>query len=159
MHLRPRNFDYVIREAELWITRKYVSSVFLKRISFKNEEERRIAADKMIREAGQIAALLAPASPSLAASRVIEDAPQEAITALAEVIKSDLEMVSLELHTFLKKYPDVTHEHLVCLLYLRGDIGRLDIRQMATDLLSDPTKDKSHKTIFSQIPFTVSIFG
>ncbi len=85
-------------------------------MSFKSEEERRDAAEKMIREAGQIATLLAPASPSLAASRVIEDAPQEAISALAEVLKSDLEMVSLGLHGFIKKYPDMSQEQLVCLL-------------------------------------------
>lgn len=159
MHLKPKNFDYVIREAELCITRKYVSSVFQKKMSLKSEEERREAAEKMIREAGQIADLLAPASPSLATSRVLQDAPQEAISALAEVIKSDMEMLPLELHGFIKNYPDISQDQLVCLLYLRGDIGRLELRQMAADLLSDCVKDKVHKTtIFTQIPVSASIF-
>nr|CAG4646133.1 EOG090X03GO [Macrothrix elegans] len=156
MHLRPRNFDYVIREAELWIARKYISSVFQKKMVLK--EERREAAKKMIREAGQIAALFAPASPSLASSRAIEDAPQEAISSLAEVVKSDLEMVSLELHSFIKKYPDVTQDQLVCLLSLRGDMGRLDARQMAVDLLSGKEKEDRKNTIFSQVPVASSIF-
>lgn len=32
--------------------------------------------------------------------------------------------VSLELGTLCKKYPDVTHEQLLCLLLLRGDQNR-----------------------------------
>ncbi len=158
VHLRPRNFDYVIREAELLIARKYVSAIFQKKVVFKTDEERRKAAEKMIREAGQIAGLLAPASPSLAASRSVDDAPQEAIVALAEVVKSDLEMMSLELHGLLKKYPDLSLEQLVCLLSLRGDIGRLEVRQMAADLLSDTVNERTHKTtILSQVPLA-SIF-
>ena len=160
MHLRPRNFDYVIREAELMIARKYISAIFQKKITFKMHEERREAAEKMIREAGQIAALLAPASPSLATSRSIEDAPQEAIMALAEVVKSDLEMLSLEVHGLLKKYPDLSLDQLVCLLSLRGDVGRLEVRQMAADLLSDSIKEKSLKTtILSQVQVSASIFS
>lgn len=154
MHLKPTNFDYVIREAELWIAKKYLSSVFQKRIVFK--EERREAAKKMIREAGQIATLFAPRNRE---SRPIEDAPQEAISSLAEVVKSDLEMVSLELHGFIKKYPDVTQDQLVCLLTLRGDMSRVDARTMAADLLSDCAKVTNRKlTIFSQVTVSTSLF-
>lgn len=160
MHLIPRNFDYVIREAELCIARKYTGSMFQKKMSLKTNEERREAGEKMLREAGQIAALLAPASSSLATARAMEDAPQEAISAIAEVIRSDLEMVSLELHGFIKKYPDLNQEQLVCLLSLRGDIDRRDGREMATSLLSESSQHKTSKvTIFSQIPVSASIFS
>lgn len=159
MHLMPKNFDYVIREAELCIARKYTSSMFQKKMTLKNEE-RREAAEKMLREAGQIASLLAPASSSLATARAVEDAPQEAIAAIAEVIKSDLEMVSLELHGFLKKYPDLNQEQLLCLLSLRGDIPRAEMREMTQSLLSENSLQKTLKTtIFSQIPVSTSIFS
>nr|CAG4640730.1 EOG090X03GO [Eulimnadia texana] len=89
VHLRPRNFDYIIREAELWITRKYISAILQKKITFKTPEERRQAAEKMIQEAGQIATLL-------------NNSPQEAIMSVAEVLKiSDPEFLVWRCLAFL----------------------------------------------------------
>ena len=169
-HLRPGNFEYVIGEAEKWIARKYITAIFQKKITFKTVEERREAAEKMVREAGHIAALLAPAqlavassaSPASSASGTVVVAPHEAIVALAEVVKSDLEILSLEIHGLLKKYPDLTQDQLVCLLSLRGDVGRLDTRQMAADLLADGTNNReanSRQTILSQVHVNTSIFA
>ena len=68
------------------------------------------------------------------------DSPFDTLATLAGVLSSDEEMVckhipsqniipslfqvSLELGTLCKKYPDVTHEQLLCLLLLRGDLIR-----------------------------------
>ncbi len=159
MHLRPRNFEYVIQQAEICITRKYITSIFQKKISLK--DERRDVAEKIIREAGQIEALLAPVSLGRThPSDVAEDAPQKAISALAEVVKCDSEIITLELINFLKKYPDVTQDQLTCLLSLRGDFGRLEARQRVVELLSSSSKEESTRTtIFSQIPVPSSIFS
>ena len=158
-HLKPENFNYVIREAELCIARKYISAIFQRKLSFKTAEERRDAAEKMSREAEQIAELFLPGSPSSSLDNKSAAIAKDAIISLAEIIKSDLEMVSLELHGLVKKYPDFSQDQLVCLLSLRGDVGRLDLKQMASDLLADCTKDKtSQTTIFSQIPVSVTIF-
>lgn len=163
MHLKPRNFEYVIRQAEICITRKYISSIFQKKLSLK--EERREVAEKIIQEAGQIEALLAPAllsrnSPSDASnSKATEDA-SKAISALAEVIKCDSEIITLELINFIKKYPDVSQDQLTYLLSLRGDFGRLEARQRVTDLLSSSSKDEvARSTIFSLIIVPSSIFS
>ena len=157
-HLKPPNFNYVIREAELCIARKYISAIFQRKLSFKTAEERRDAAEKMCREAEQIAELFLPASPSFGSTKSAAIA-RDAIISLAEVVKSDLEMVSLELHGLMKKYPDFTQDQLGCLLSLRGDVGRMDLKQMASDLLADCTKEKTTQTtIFSQIPVSLAIF-
>jgi hypothetical protein len=161
MHLKPRNFKYVIRQAEICITRKYITSIFQKKLSLK--DERREVAEKIIQEAGQIEALLAPASLNRDLST---DAPKDtedtakAISALAEVIKCDSEIITLELINFLKKYPDVTQDQLICLLSLRGDFGRLEARQRVADLLSSSSKEESARTtIFSMIVVPSSIFS
>nr|SVE76290.1 EOG090X03GO [Daphnia longispina] len=161
MHLKPRNFEYVIRQAEICITRKYITSIFQKKLSLK--DERREVAEKIIQEAGQIEALLAPASLnrdlSTDAPKVTEDTAK-AISALAEVIKCDSEIITLELINFLKKYPDVTQDQLLCLLSLRGDFGRLEARQRVADLLSSSSKEESARTtIFSMIVVPSSIFS
>lgn len=161
MHLKPRNFKYVIRQAEICITRKYITSIFQKKLSLK--DERREVAEKIIQEAGQIEALLAPASLN---RDLLTDAPKDtedtakAISALAEVIKCDSEIITLELINFLKKYPDVTQDQLICLLSLRGDFGRLEARQRVADLLSSSSKEESARTtIFSMIVVPSSIFS
>lgn len=152
-----RNLEHMIREAGLCLSRKYLISMFQKKPTFR--EERRDAAEKIIREAGQIASLLARASASLSTPLPSGDGPQEAIAAMAEIIKCDLDMLRLDLHTFVKKYPDVSHDQLVCLLNARGDIGWLDARNYATDVLADCANDRGTKsTMFTQIQVPSSIF-
>lgn len=149
-HLMPRNLEQMIREVGMRVSRKYLASVFQKKPSFR--EERRDAADKMIREAGQIASLLVRASKSLSMPPLSDSGPQEAIAAMAEIIKCDLDMLQLDLQIFVKKYPDVSQDQLVCLLNARGDIGWLDSRNHAQEILNDCASDRGTKsTIFSHI--------
>nr|CAG4649196.1 EOG090X03GO [Scapholeberis mucronata]SVE93521.1 EOG090X03GO [Scapholeberis mucronata] len=163
MHLRPENFQFVIHQAEVCISRKYITSIFQKKISLK--DERRDVADKIIREAGQIESLLAPAllnrsTLSSDDDESIENAPQKAISALAEVIKCDSEMITLELINFIKKYPDVSQDQLTCLLTLRGDFSRAEARQRVSELLTSCSKEEISKTtIFSVIPVSSSMFS
>lgn len=136
--------------------------MFQKKMSLK--EERRDVAEKIIQEAGQIEALLAPAFLSNSfptnSRRAAEDAPPKAISALAEVVKCDSEIITLELINFIKKYPDVTQDQLVGILTLRGDFGRLEARQRVADLLSSSSKNENTKTtIFSLISVPSSIFS
>ena len=117
----------------------------------KAAEERREAAEKMTREARQIAALFSPATASFSSPKTLAVA-ENAIISLAELVKSDLEMLSLEFHTLIKKYPDFTQDQLVCLLSLRGDVGW--VKQTVTDLFADCVRDQisqPQSTIFSQI--------
>ena len=42
-------------------------------------------------------------------------------------------MIRFDLSALLKRYPDVSHDQLVCLLLLRGDIQKDEAIQMATE--------------------------
>ena len=124
--------------------------------------------------------------------------PFDTLATLAGVLSSDEEMVckqiykpktshldhiywdsqpqvSLELGTLCKKYPDVTHEQLLCLLLLRGDlnkgwvfkpiaqknfsyydffINRRDAKQLASEFVAEgATANKAFhaKSILSQV--------
>lgn len=153
VHLRVRNFEYVISEAENLVARRYITAMLHKKMSFKTYEERRTAGNKILKEANQIKALFSRIAPKVA-NRV--DSPFETIKSLAEVLKSeDLEILSLDLHSLVDKYPDVTEDHLSRLLSLRGDISRSDIREKLSYIFhGDHARQRNsplHKSIFQQI--------
>ena len=45
-------------------------------------------------------------------------------------------MIRFDLSGLLKRFPDVSHDQLVCLLILRGEIQKEDAIEMATERLS-----------------------
>nr|CAD7396422.1 unnamed protein product [Timema cristinae] len=151
VHLRLRNFDYVISEAQNLVGKKYVSAMLRKRISFKTYEERKEAALKILKESAQIKAFFTRIAPKVAKF----DSPFEIINALAEVLKcEDAEMLSLDLHNLIDKYPDVTQDHLTQLIALRGDLSKSEVRDMVTYVVqSEQTKNRppAPKSIFSQL--------
>ena len=62
--------------------------------------------------------------------------------------------VSLELGTLCKKYPDVSHEQLLCLLLLRGDHNKADAKQLASEFVAEgATANKAFhaRSILSQV--------
>jgi len=92
--------------------------------------------------------------------------PFDAIEAIAEIIKvEDLDILSLELHSFVKHYPDMTREQLMALLGLRGDIGRFDLKQKASEILPSESESPTGtrvsvpQSIFSQIQIPPSLFN
>ena len=52
------------------------------------------------------------------------DSPLDTVATLAEVLSFDDKVLSLELGTLCKRYPDVSHEQIFCLLLLKGDLAR-----------------------------------
>lgn len=152
IHLRVRNFDYVISEAQNWVAKRYISAMLQKKISFKTYEERRDAAVKIMGEAEQVKEFFVRLAPKVAKF----DSPFEIINTLAEVLKSeDPEILSLDLHGLVDKYPDVTQDHLIHLLSLRGDISRSEAREKVAYILqTNKTRKRPTipKSIFSLIP-------
>lgn len=150
-HLRVRNFDYVISEAQNWVAKRYISALLQKKITFKTYEERRDAAVKIMAEAEQVKEFFVRLAPKVAKF----DSPFEIINTLAEVLKSeDPEILSLDLHGLVDKYPDVTQDHLVHLLSLRGDISRSEAREKVAYILqTNKTRKRPAipKSIFSLI--------
>lgn len=127
VHLKPKNFEYIILEAEDILVRRYILAMLQKKLTFKTYEERRSAADKIIKEVDQLKLFFARVAPLIKHDK---DSPFDAVIKLSEVLKSeDSEILSLDLHTLVNTYPDITEEQMTRLLSLRGDLGRLEIRE------------------------------
>uniref|UniRef100_A0A669AVJ7 Exocyst complex component 3 n=2 Tax=Oreochromis TaxID=8139 RepID=A0A669AVJ7_ORENI len=111
---------------------EYIKAVMQKRITFKNPDERKEGAERMMKEADQFKFLFR----KLAAG---EDTDWlcGAITAIAEVFKlTDPTLLFLEVSTLVSKYPDIREEHIQALLAVRGDASR-EMRQMIIGTLSE----------------------
>ncbi|KAL1440971.1 hypothetical protein MTO96_009017 [Rhipicephalus appendiculatus] len=83
--------------------------------------------------------------------------PLDALPLLAEVLKmKDTSLLSLEVSGLIKRYPDISGEHLQSLLLLRGDMSRNEARTLVAEMRSD---DQPHgigapKSVFSEIVLT-----
>jgi len=126
-HLKPKNLEYIILEAEDIIVRRYIMAILQKKLNFKTYEERRSAADKMTNEVDQLKSFFMRVAPLVTRDK---DSPFDAVVKLSEVLKSeDSEILSLDLHTLVKMYPDMTEDQMTRLLSLRGDLSRSEIRE------------------------------
>ena len=119
--LKPINFELVISCAQDRVARKYITAmlqnILLRRkITFTSQEERKSAAVKIRTEAAQCKSFFKDVAGDMADF----DSPFDTVATLGEVLSSDDEMLSLELGTLCKRYPDVSHEQIFCLLSLPG---------------------------------------
>ncbi|CAG11624.1 unnamed protein product, partial [Tetraodon nigroviridis] len=121
---------------------EYVKAVMQKRIAFRNADERREGAERMIKEADQFKFLfrkLSAVSSDPNAGCLGEDTDRlcGAIAAIAEVFKlTDPTLLFLEVSTLVSKYPDIREEHIQALLSVRGDASK-DMRQMIIGTLNE----------------------
>merc|ERR1719431_1161541 len=153
--LKPTNFELVISCAQDRVARKYITAMLQnnllrRKITFTSEEERRAAAAKIKAESVQCKSFFKDVAGDMADF----DSPFDTLATLAGVLSSDEEMVSLELGTLCKKYPDVTHDQLLALLLLRGDLQRGDAKQLAQEFVAEgaATKKAFHaRSILSQV--------
>ncbi|CAH0406996.1 unnamed protein product [Chilo suppressalis] len=152
-HLRDKNFEYVINEAQNLVYKKYITAMLSKKVSFKTVEEAQQAATKIVKEANQIRSFFKKIAPE----GVNVDWPFEVINMLAEVLRcQDIEMLSLDLHGVVAKCPDMTEEQLARLLALRADVPRAHVRDtVAIALAARPvSRASSHPSLFSNITFS-----
>lgn len=111
---------------------EYIKAVMQKRITFKNADERREGAERMIKEADQFKFLFRKLAAGEDTDRLCG-----AIAAIAEVFKlTDPTLLFLEVSTLVSKYPDIREEHIQALLAVRGDASR-EMRQMIIGTLSE----------------------
>lgn len=80
-HLRDKNFEYVINEAQNLVYKKYITAMLSKKVVFKTVEEAQQAATKIVKEANQIRSFFKKIAPE----GVNVDWPFEVISMLAEV--------------------------------------------------------------------------
>ncbi|XP_046884103.1 exocyst complex component 3 [Hypomesus transpacificus] len=118
-------------EAHRRVVVEYIKAVMQKRISFKNADERKEGAERMIKEAEQFKFLFRKLTAGEDTDRLCD-----AIAAIAEVFKlTDPSLLYLEVSTLVSKYPDIREEHIIALLAVRGD-GSRDMRQTIMETLN-----------------------
>jgi exocyst complex component 3 len=143
------------------VAKKYLLAIMSRKVAFKNQEERKKASDKINIEAGQVRNLFERIGSAGSLGKQ-PSCPFNAIEAVAEVVKvEDLDILSLELHSFIKHYPDLTKEQLMAILSLRGDIGRFDLKQRATEIIpgASAMKGPVPHSIFSAVHIPPSLFN
>ncbi|CAL4060509.1 unnamed protein product, partial [Meganyctiphanes norvegica] len=157
-HLHQKNFDHVVELALNTVAMRYATAILQKRMTLKTNEERKQVADRIIADAEKLQGVFITVAPDL----VKFDSPCEVLKGLAEVIKvSDLEFLGLELHRLLRRYPDLSNEHLTALLLLRGDLGRLEVRQRVAEIMEEMKNQRTGpapKSILSHVHVSNSLF-
>lgn len=151
-HLRVKNFESVMKEAENLVAKRYISAMLQNKVTFKTDEERRKAGEKILEEVNRIESFFSKIDSELANQSV---SPLGTIKSLAEVLKcEDLEMLTLEIYSLVDKYPDITEDQLSRLLILRGGLNRSEIKEKLSYKFQDTSGQKSTsfvKSIFDQI--------
>ncbi|KAK0053902.1 exocyst complex component 3 [Biomphalaria pfeifferi] len=147
LHLKPEMYEILLAKGMQRIIKEYVKALLSRKLSFKNYEERKMSAEKIVSESEQIKAQFTDMSSKLDVSLF------DVLPAMAEGLKlKDSSMLALEIMGFAKKYPDIRLEQLVNLILCRGDISRSDARQLAVDTVGeDDASQAKPKGIFSEI--------
>ncbi|CAG9828815.1 unnamed protein product [Diabrotica balteata] len=140
------NYKYVVEQVVTMVGRRYLTAMLSRRISFKTFDECMKAAQKVSEEASRFNQLFLTLSNDLECEN-----PFDAVIMLSEVVKSDDDMLSFELHRVVEKYPDITDDHLLRLLNLRGDLSRSDVRDKVAHI--DKPKVLHKSSIFKTLVF------
>lgn len=144
--LVPENFVFTIEQAQELVVKRYVTSMLSKRTSFKTFEECQAAAKKILKEASQLRKIFSIVE--------MKNDLLDIIFTLSEIVKCEGDMLSLDLHGIVEKYSDITEDHLIRLLYLRGDLPKSDLREKAVFAVKTRKSGTvQHATIFKQLVF------
>ncbi|XP_053570369.1 exocyst complex component 3 isoform X2 [Bombina bombina] len=104
------------------VVTEYIKAIMQKRISFRNAEERKEGAERMIKEAEQFKFLFKRLTSGFGEET---DGLCNTIVDIAEVIKlTDPSLLYLEVSTLVSRYPDLRDDHIAALLAIRGDASR-----------------------------------
>lgn len=163
--LLPRNLETLAGRIQWQLARCYVQAILQRKITFKGYEERKVAAEKITKEGEQLRALFQKASTGMSSAHAAShrgggsapSSPLDALPLLAEVLKmKDTSLLSLEVSGLIKRYPDISGEHLQSLLLLRGDMARNEARTLVAEMRADdqPLHAGAQRSIFSDIVLT-----
>ncbi|KAM9307892.1 exocyst complex component 3 [Gastrophryne carolinensis] len=104
------------------VVTEYIKAIMQKRIFFRNAEERKEGAERMIKEADQFKFLF---KRLMSGFNEDTDGLCNTIIDIAEVIKlTDPSLLYLEISTLVTRYPDLRDDHIASLLAMRGDASR-----------------------------------
>lgn len=150
-HLRDTNFEYVINTAQQLVAVRYLKALLSKRISQPRAECEAIAA-KAVKEAKHMKFFFGRVAPNLSEL----DTPVDLVPTVANLLKCDIEMLVLDLHTLLGNYPSLTEDHLVRLFYMRNDIKAAEVRDRIQDAMRSKKSQVStdrRDAVFREIVF------
>lgn len=143
------NYNFIVDQARSTVAKRYLTAMLSRRVSFKTFEDCCKAASKIVKEVDRLNNLF----NNISRGNDIKDDEDEfeVIVLLSEVIKSDDDMISFELHRVVEKYPDILEDHLLRLLSLRGDLSRSDIKDKVAHV--DRPKVSHRSSIFKSLVF------
>lgn len=64
-HLTPKNFEYVINEAQNLVCKRYLTAMLSRKTMFKTPDDIQAAAQKILRESNQLKAFFTRIAPEL----------------------------------------------------------------------------------------------
>ena len=85
------------------------------------------------------------------ASNRIVFQPLDAVKFCMEVITQDIGMLRFDFSRLTRKFKDLTREHVVFLLNLRGDLTARDIDEFLAEFRIQTYEDRTIPNIFSQV--------
>ncbi|XP_060526031.1 exocyst complex component 3 [Cylas formicarius] len=144
--LTEANYNFIATQTRSIVAKRYLTAMLSKRVSFKTYEECSQAAAKVVKEVDRLSTLFNDLGRNLE-----DEDPFEPIVMLAEVLRSDDDMLSFELHRVVEKYPDISEDHLMRLLSLRGDLSRSDIKDKVAHV--DRPKVSHRSSVFKTLVF------
>ncbi|XP_022694976.1 exocyst complex component 3-like isoform X2 [Varroa jacobsoni] len=143
-------YHTLIGKIEKEVAASYVKAICEKRMSFRNYEERRAAAELILSDTEKLKKQFADLyKKKPLGEEKEEESKLDVLKLMAEVLKmKDSSLLSLEMNGLVKKFPEVSADELLSLLDLRGDISRVDARQLIIDLKPGAATDRN---IFSNL--------
>ncbi|XP_053210277.1 exocyst complex component 3-like [Panonychus citri] len=153
-HLKQRNFDVLKVALETKLAKSYITSILKKKMTFKDHGQREAFGRKFIKE-GEVLKIAISKLPNYNTLKLEQKktSPFDSLPLLAEFLRlKDLSMLFLEVSGLIKKYPDISVDHLTALLNLREDMAKTNVRKQVTDMMSElPQSGTITKTVFSEI--------
>lgn len=150
-HLRAINFEFVIKEAQKMVAKRYLKALLSKRIS-KPRPECDVIVKKITKEVKQIKSFFEKIAPNV----LKNESPFDVIIDLSQLLNCDVEMIILDLHTLLTNYPSISEDHLIRLFSIRNEVKSNEIKEKINDAFSSKkttvtTHDKA--SILKEIVF------
>ncbi|KGL84011.1 Exocyst complex component 3-like, partial [Tinamus guttatus] len=123
-------FMVLLMESERLVTSQYLRALMQKKMVCRSAEERGQLCVRLLQDATQLRELF----HGLGLDR--RQQSLEVVFALRELIcLKDPALLSLEVLSFITKYPDVSDEHISTLLDLRGDVSK-EVRHMVLEMMA-----------------------
>ncbi|KAM9067208.1 exocyst complex component 3-like protein [Sarcophilus harrisii] len=140
----------LLAESERAVVLEYLRGLMQGKLVCRNSTERMQASERMLQDSAQLRELFL--------SLELEESAQTGavLGALQELFRlQDPALLSLEVSSFLHKFPDVSEEHIGALLDVRGDVSREQRQVVLETMRANPPPSPppdGHRPLFSLVP-------